>query len=166
MRILAILMAAAALAGCELGPGDNMTPQPKDAPVKAGPLEGSGAAQTITPAVDAGLQTAAWVVELTLIEPADAKLFGVAGGDPAANGLHLHLAFLISPAEGWRVFPLGDIAAYRVLMEQPDRIDLEVDEDVVGDDGAITKRTRRMIVTFRRGPDGAPPADITVTPAA
>lgn len=166
MEMLAILMATGALASCELGPGDDTTPQPKGAPIKAGPLQAFSDSQTVTPSADDSLQQAAWVVELTPIEPAAAKLFGLAGGDPAANGLLLHLAFLVSPAEGWRVFPLGDIAAYRVLMEQVERIDLEVDEDFVGDDGAMAKRTRRLVVTFRRGSDGSPPESITVTPAA
>ena len=68
------------------------------------PATASGPAQSVQAQSDDYLQSAASVVAVTpLTAPgADAKLFGLAGGDPALNGDHAYLAFFIDPSEGWR----------------------------------------------------------------
>lgn len=119
--------------------------------------------------VDSNLAWAASVVQLdTLANDANSgiKLFGVAGGDPAMNGLHTYVAFYESPGDGWRVFRLGDFLAYRILAEAPGRIELEIQESVMDEaSGNIGSQTRNVIVTWTRGADNAPPAAISVTPA-
>lgn len=136
------------------------------APEQVAALTPSGAAQTLAPESDAQLQTAASVVELTPLEGQNAKLFGTAGGDPAMNGLYVHIAFFIDPAEGWRVFRLGDFLDYRVLRAAPGVVDLELTESVM--DSAtqqIGSQKRRMIVGWTPGENGAAPTAVTVTPA-
>lgn len=137
------------------------------APERIAALTPSGAAQTLAPESDAMLQTAASVVELTPLEGQNAKLFGTAGGDPAMNGLYVHIAFFIDPAEGWRVFRIGDFLDYRVLRAAPGVVDLELTESVM--DSAtqqIGSQKRRMIVGWTPGENGAAPTAVTVTPSA
>lgn len=139
------------------------------APAPAAPLTAAGPAATVQPDATEGQQWAAAVVELTeLTSQGDStvKLFGTAGGDPAMNGLYTHLAFFDSPAEGWRVFRIGDFLEYRVLSESPGRVDLEIDESTMDEaTGNIGSRTRRIIVGWAQRADGAVPATVTVTPA-
>ena len=137
------------------------------APEQTAPLTPSGAPQTLGPETDASLQTAASVVELTPLEGQNAKLFGTAGGDPAMNGLYVHIAFYIDAAEGWRVFRIGDFLDYRVLRAAPGVVDLGLTESVM--DSAtqqIGSQKRRMIVGWTPGADGAAPTAVTVTPSA
>ncbi len=135
----------------------------------ATPLTAAGPAATVRPDAEEGQQWAAGVVELTpLTHQGDGavKLFGTAGGDPAMNGLYTHVAFFDSPAEGWRVFRIGDFLDYRVLSESPGRVDLEIDESVMNEaSGQIGSRTRRVIVGWAVATDGSVPATVTVTPA-
>lgn len=135
----------------------------------AAPLTAAGPAATVQPDADEGQQWAASVVELTpLTRQGDrtVKLFGTAGGDPAMNGLYTHVAFFDSPAEGWRVFRIGDFLDYRVLSESPGRVDLEIDESTMDEaSGNIGSRTRRVIVGWAIATDGSVPATVTVTPA-
>lgn len=119
--------------------------------------------------VDSNLAWAASVVQLDVLTDeanGGAKLFGLAGGDPAMNGLMTHIAFYESPAEGWRVFSLGNFLEYRVLSEAPGRVDLQITESTYNEaDGTIGSRTYYVIVSWTRGADNAPPTTITVTPA-
>ena len=135
----------------------------------AAPLTASGPAATVQPDADEGQQWAAAVVELDpLTRQGDrtVKLFGTAGGDPAMNGLYTHVAFFDSPAEGWRVFRIGDFLDYRVLSEAPGRVDLEIDESTMDEaTGNIGSRTRRVIIGWALATDGSAPATVTVTPA-
>jgi len=135
----------------------------------AAPLTAAGPASTVQPDAEEGNQWAAAVVELTpLTQQGDrtVKLFGTAGGDPAMNGLYTHVAFFDSPAEGWRVFRIGDFLDYRVLSEAPGRVDLEIDESVMDEaTGNIGSRTRRVIVGWAVATEGSVPATVTVTPA-
>lgn len=141
---------------------------PAHAPAAA-PLIAAGPAATLQADADDSQQWAASVVELTpLTRQGDAtvKLYGTAGGDPAMNGLYTHLAFFDSPAEGWRVFRIGDFLDYRVLSEAPGRVDLEINESTMdGASGTIGGRTRRVIVGWSVATDGSVPATVTVTPA-
>ena len=140
----------------------------------AGPAEASlraianGETFTPEPADDQNLQWAASVVRVdTLQRPGNTvKLFGLAGGDPAMNGLYTYIAFYQSPADGWRVFRLGDFLDYRILGEGENRVDLEMNYNLMDPNSDnITTDVRRVIVTWTPGPDGAAPETITVTGA-
>jgi len=174
MKPFTFLVALAGLAACDTQVETRKLAVPaaeQSAPAAsaAAPLTASGPAATIQPDTDEGQQWAASVVELTpLTRQGDrtVKLFGTAGGDPAMNGLYTHVAFFDSPAEGWRVFRIGDFLDYRVLSDAPGRVDLEIDESTMDEaSGNIGSRTRRVIVGWAVATDGAAPATVTVTPA-
>jgi hypothetical protein len=125
-------------------------------------------AEIVRPDPDANLQWAAAVEQVTQLrnqgEPG-AKLFGAAGGDPAMNGLHTYLAFS-EPPEGWRLFPIGDFLAYRVVAETRGRLTLEIRENLYKQQtGEVGTRTRRLRVSWSAGRDGEPPASVNVTAA-
>lgn len=146
------------------------TPTPGPAPAVTAPgLSAAGPAVTLRPEADGSVEGAASVVRLdplTAKANGSAKLFGTAGGDPAMNGLYTYLAFYQSPADGWRVFKLGDFVDYRRLSDAPGRIELEIDESTHdAATGTIGGRTRRVIVGWSVTSDGAAPAAVTVTPA-
>ena len=118
----------------------------------------------------AEVQWAASVVEVDYLENqepgAGVKLFGVAGGDPAMNGLQTHIAFFQNPAEGWTVFSLGDFLSYRVIADSPSRVDLEISESTMNEaTSEIGTRTYYVIVSWTPGADGAPPQAIVMTRA-
>lgn len=168
-RLVTMTAAVLALAGCEAGEGPVADPAPSDRPA-TGPLRPAGPAQTLSADPDPGLQDSAGVVELTPLEgqgDQTVKLFGTAGGDPAMNGLYTHVAFFVDPAEGWRVFRIGDFLDYRVLSSTPGRVELEIDESVMDPETSeIGSRTRRIILGWAPGADGAVPEAVTLTPAA
>lgn len=182
----ALAVAALIAAGCDAGaptqgaptqgapaqgdasPAPASTPiGPAGDPVRATPLTPSGPPTTVQrqPADDA-LQQAASVVRVDDLAPGGVKLFGTAGGDPAMNGLYVHIAFFVSPAEGWTVFRIGDVLDYRVLSSEPGRVDLDLSESTYDEAaGTIGSRNRRVIVAWPTGPQGTPPATVSVTPA-
>lgn len=173
MRPVLFLTALVALAACDTGvesrkeavpaAEQGMPPRAVEALVAAGP------AAALTPEADANLQWSASVVRLDALAKQGqltAKLFGTAGGDPAMNGLYTHVAFFVSPADGWRVFRIGDFLDYRVLNEAPGRVDLEIEESTHdAATGQIGSRKRRVIVGWAAPTDGSPPTTVTVTPA-
>lgn len=173
MKPLLFLTALIGLAACDAGVetrNEATPPAEQPAPLAAvAPLAASGPPATLQPVSDEGLQHAAAVVRLDELAgqgPLAAKLFGTAGGDPAMNGLHTHVAFFQSPAEGWRVFRLGDVLDYRILSQRAGRVDLELEESVMDEaTGRIGSETRRVIVGWPIAADGSPPAEVTVTPA-
>ena len=173
MKPLLFLTALVGLTACDAGVEtrkEAVPPAERAAPAAAvAPLAASGPAATLQPEADAALQQAAAVVRLDQLAgqgPLAAKLFGTAGGDPAMNGLYTHLAFFQGPAEGWRVFRLGDVLDYRILSQRAGRVDLELQESAMDEaTGRIGSRTRRVIVAWPIAADGAAPATITVTPA-
>jgi len=125
-------------------------------------------AEIVPPDPNADLQWAAAVEQVTQLRnqgDLGAKLFGAAGGDPAMNGLHTYLAFA-TPPEGWRLFPIGDFLAYRVVAEARGRLTLEIRENVYNQHtGEVGTRARRLRVSWTAGPDGEPPAMVNVTAA-
>lgn len=173
MKPLLFLTALIGLAACDAGVESRKAAVPaaeQPAPLAAvAPLAASGPASTLQPETDAALQQAAAVVRLDQLSgqgPLAAKLFGTAGGDPAVNGLYTHVAFFQGPAEGWRVFRLGDVLDYRILSQRAGRVDLELQESVMDEaTGRIGSRTRRVIVGWPIAADGSAPATVTVTPA-
>ena len=172
MKPAAFLFAVLALAACDAGVESRDPVLPAEQPASsppAAPLTGAGPAAILQPDTDPNQQWAASVVRLDALEDQGGrtvKLFGTAGGDPAMNGLYTHVAFFESPAEGWRVFRIGDFLDYRLLSEAPGRIDLEIDESVLdAATGQIGSRKRRIIVGWALPTDGSVPATVTVTPA-
>jgi len=173
MKPLLFLTALVGLAACDTGVESRkeaVPPAEQPAPAAAvAPLAAAGPAAVLTPQTDAALQQAAAVVKLDALSaqgPMAVKLFGTAGGDPAMNGLYTHVAFFQGPAEGWRVFRIGDVLEYRVLSERAGRVDLELRESVLDEaTSTIGSRTRRVIVGWAIAADGAAPAEVTVTPA-
>lgn len=135
----------------------------------ADPLVAAGPAATVQPSADANQQWAAAVVRVDPLSrqgQTTVKLYGVGGGDPAMNGLQTQIAFFRSAADGWAVFPVGDVLDYRVLSESPGRVDLQVEESVLDEaTGQIGSRERRLIVAWTPAAGGAAPATVTVTPA-
>ena len=96
------------------------------------------------------------------------RMYGIAGSDPAANGLMTYLAFVSPHAD--QGFLIGNFRDYRVLAATPGRIDLEIDEDVMGDNGELALVTRRVTVTWTEAaqeasPEPVFPANVTITPA-
>jgi hypothetical protein len=157
---LALALTAVLLAAC----GDGATDQQAEAPAA---LEPAGAPETVEIDEAAWLQAAASVVELAALPDLNAKVFGTAAGDPAVNGLYTFIAFFDGPAEGWRVFRLGDFESFTVLASAPGRIDLEISESAINaESGQVASTTRRVIVGWTPGEDGAAPQTISVTPAA
>ncbi len=170
---LLFLAAFALLAACDTGVESRRHALPAETrPLHAqaaAPLVPAGPAATVQPNAEPALQWAASVVRVDRLRrqgDSTVKLFGTAAGDPAMNGLYTHIAFFQSPAEGWRVFRIGDLLDYRIRSESPGRVDLEVEESLM--DPAtqrIGSRKRRMIVAWTTGPNAAPPTSVTVTPA-
>ncbi|MDP1912611.1 hypothetical protein [Brevundimonas sp.] len=170
MKPVTFLAVLLGLAACDAQVESRKAAVPAEqAAPAAAPLTAAGPAATVQPDAGEGQQWAAGVVELTqLTHQGDrtVKLFGTAGGDPAMNGLYTHVAFFDSPAEGWRVFRIGDFLDYRVLSEAPGRVDLEIDESTMDEaSGNIGSRTRRVIIGWALATDGSAPATVTVTPA-
>lgn len=155
------------MTGCRGSESAAPSPAPASAPVVA-PLSAAGSPESIASDPQPELQMAAGVVRLDMLKgQADhtVKLFGTAGGDPAMNGLYTYIAFYESPAEGWRVFRLGDFLDYTVLSEAPGRVDLELHESVMQEStGDISSRRRRVIVSWTATADTVPTA-VVVTPA-
>lgn len=126
------------------------------------------APQTLRADDDDARHREASVIEVTQLRQGNigAKLYGTAGGDPAMNGLYTYIAFYESPAEGHRVFQIGDFNEYRVHEEAPGRIVLEVDENYLDEGGGeIASRTRRITVSWTLGPDNAAPTSVRVVHA-
>ena len=129
---------------------------------------GSGAPATVEPDANENLQYAASVASvhpLSHQEDASVVIFSTVGGDPAMNGEYVFLSFDISPAEGARIFKIGDVLEFHILSETPGHVLLQVRENVMRDGGEIGESTRRVAVTWRPGADGAPPANVTVATA-
>ncbi|HTU11872.1 MAG TPA: hypothetical protein VMG08_13355 [Allosphingosinicella sp.] len=117
---------------------------------------------------DENLQWAASVVTVSQLGAAgdfSGKLFGVAGGDPAMNGLYTYLAFHLSPGDGWRIFKIGDFLDYRVLSETAGRVVIEVEESVIDSESVISARRRRLAITWTPAPGEDAPAAVMVATA-
>ena len=134
------------------------------APMSAQPI-GFAEPATRAPEDDQNLQYAASVARVTpLTRQGDlgGTIFSTVGGDPAMNGEYVFLAFDISPAEGARIFKVGDVLEYRIVAETPGRVLLAVQENDIRDGGEIYVRNRQVAVSWTPGADGAPPAAVRV----
>lgn len=171
MRASLIALAASlALGACTFATSPSADSEtPARAPVT---LTASGEASALQPMpFEESMEWAASVTEVDFLENqgdgAGVKLFGLAGGDPAMNGLYTQIAFYQSTAEGWRVYRIGDFISYRVLSDSPGRVDLEIQESTMNPQTSeIGSQTRHLIVTWAHGPDGAAPEAISVAPAS
>jgi len=178
----ASMLLVSGLAGCDRlsaawdgfnNPGPSARPSApptSDAsPAPGGSLVEAGQAVVLQPETDDALQTAAAVVALDYLpDQGDltAKMFGTAGGDPAMNGLYTYVAFFQSPAEGWRVFRIGDYLEYQIQAVSAGRVELRLEESVMDQaTGEIGSRQTAVILNFSPGPDGEVPATVTLTPA-
>lgn len=93
--------------------------------------------------------------------------FGTVSGDPAMNGHQLFLSFFLSPAEGHRIFRIGDFLDYRVVSESPGRVVLAVRENTIDDRTTrIGVRNRRINLSWTnvRGEEAPASLRITSTP--
>ncbi len=127
---------------------------------------GPAAAQTLRPSTDENLEWAASVVQINEVpnQPnLGVKLFGLAGGDPAMNGLQTYLGFYASPGDGWRVFQIGDFVSYRILSATLNRVNLEIRENTINSEGVIGTRTRRVSLRWTPGREDERPATVTMT---
>ena len=171
VQILAGALAAGlSLSGCE---AVSEAPAPAGpaavAPPQAAPLTASGPAETLAaePATDDSLMSAASVVRVDWVAEDGAKMFGTAGGDPAANGLYTYIAFFTSPGDGWVIYRLGDFLDYTVLSSSTGRVDLDIHETTIDEaSGELGSRHRKVIVSWTVPEEGEAPAAITVTPAS
>lgn len=139
---------------------------PDETPVSAKP---SGPARVIAPSNNAGLQGAASVDSVQPLNDHgySAKLLNLTGGDPAANGNQLYLAFYVGPAEGWTIFLLGDFAGWELVEEGGRGLIFDTTSDIVGPDGDIVRGpNQRYIVTYAPGgPEATAPESVSITPA-
>lgn len=153
------------------GPAERPSTAPSSTPTPTpgGRLVEAGQAVVLQPETEDALQTAAAVVALDYLpDQGDltAKMFGTAGGDPAMNGLYTYIAFFHSPAEGWRVFRIGDYLEYQIQAVLAGRVELMLNESVMDQaTSEIGSRQTAVILSFAPGPDGAVPETVTVTPA-
>jgi hypothetical protein len=160
MRLI-ICVAALALTAC--GPTTTQTPT-EPAIEAAAPATPSG------PPVEApmleGDHPEAWVTETVFLSNSanGAKVYSVAGGDPAINGLYTYIAGYDTeePGGGWRVFQIGDFNTWRVLEDRGTEVVLEVTRSTIADNGDIQTAGERYIVSV---PD-ADDTSITITPAS
>jgi hypothetical protein len=162
-----LVLATTLLAGCEQSTA-NAAPAAKPAKTKL--VAARGSPKMLTPvANDPQVQAAASVVELDDVvgqgDNVTARMFGTAGGDPAANGLFTYLAFIGGGEEETRVFFIGDILNYKILSASPGRIDLEIRESDMRSDGRILTKVRNVIVSWSVARDVSSPSRISITPA-
>lgn len=122
-------------------------------------------AETVRPDEQPELQWAAGVTKITPLAQVagDAGLFGITGGDPAMNGLTTYISFFESPAEGHKVFRIGDFLDYSVLSQARGRVVLSVRENYMrGRNDAIAMRWRRLTISWRIPAGQQVPASITI----
>ena len=166
---LTITVAAAlSLAACDATPAakTTVTTEGPVASVQTEPFTAAGRSELLSSVGDEGLQWAASVVQLEQFPEYNAKLFGVAGGDPAMNGLNTYIAFYISPADGWAVYKIGDFLDYTVLSNAKGRVDLDLHESTMDEaTGNIGDRHRKIIVQWTQGANDPAPTAVTVTRA-
>jgi hypothetical protein len=136
-------------------------------PVSAQPV-GVAAPVAVQPDDQSEMQWAASVSQVNMLAhqgDASVSVFSTVGGDPAINGIYVFRSFYISPAEGYRIFKIGDVSQYRIVSETPGRLVLAVTEDGLGEGGEVSQSRRRVLVIWTPGAEGAPPASVTVRTA-
>lgn len=160
MRAL-VLVAAFALSACGVVSLSGPSGEKQET---AAPATPSGPPAQV--ALAEGDHPEAWVTETVFLSnaPNGAKVYSVAGGDPAINGLYTYIAGYDTnePGGGWRVFQIGDFNSWSVVEDRGTEVVLAVSRSSMGDDGEIQTADERYIVSVP-GPDAT---SITVTPAS
>lgn len=116
-----------------------------------------GPAERRTAAAREEIGTAADVSQLQALPDQNAKVFSLSGGDPAVNGLVTYFALFGGSAEGWRAYPLGDYAEWKVVEARAGRVVLSVRQDTAGPNSDILKMERTVQIDFP--PSGETPPD-------
>lgn len=175
MSVRVQILAGVVAAGLSLGACDAVSKAPAatesaaTAQPQADPLTASGPPETLTAEAetDDSLMSAASVVRVDWVAEDGAKMFGTAGGDPAANGLYTYIAFFTSPGDGWVIYRLGDFLDYTVLSSSAGRVDLDIHETTIDEaSGELGSRHRKVIVSWTVPNEEEAPTAITVTPAS
>lgn len=169
MKSVLVLSALLGLGVCAAQVGTPMAAVPavQSEAVAVAPLIAAGPPETI----QADSDLSADVIRVDYLKhqgegSTSVKLLGWGGGDPAVNGLQTHIAFFVSPGEGWRVFTVGDFLDYRVLADSPGRVDLEIDFTGLDEETHdFNTSTRRAILTWTASDDWSVPDTVTLTPA-
>ena len=162
MRAL-VLVAAFALSAC--GPmvvGGGGGEQTEAETTTTAPATPSGPPAQV--AIAPGEHPEAYVTETVFLPnaPSGAKVYSVAGGDPAINGLYTYIAaYNNEPGGGWNVFQIGDFNSWSVAEDRGSEIVLAVSRSQMGQNGDIETLQERYIVSV---PD-ADDTSITITPA-
>jgi len=96
---------------------------------------------------DAMDQAAASVNKVIFLDRSDAKLFSTVGGDPAMNGEYVFLALMGEPAQGWKVFRIGDFNSWELVEQSSDRAVLFVSRSAIDQPtGEIVTYEQRIAV--------------------
>lgn len=130
MMRIALCAAALALTACgpdaapapEAVEAPAATPAAAPAPPNAATMKGVEIAQ-VEAAMDQG---AASVNKVIPLERGDAKIFSTVGGDPAINGEYVYLALMGDPAQGSKVFRIGDFNSWDMVEQTKERAVLYV----------------------------------------
>jgi len=105
------------------------------------------------------------VMRLAHLTQSDGRLYSVAGGDPAINGLSTYLAVLESPADGMRVFMIGNFNDWQVLYERPGQVALQVSRSFIDADGGVETVEERMLLEVPRPGDETMSLSMAEAPA-
>jgi hypothetical protein len=82
-------------------------------------------------AAETSNQAAESVAKVIMLDRGDAKLFSTVGGDPAINGEYVFLALVGDPAEGTKVFQIGDFNTWSLVSQTPDSAVLLVNRSAI-----------------------------------
>lgn len=163
-RAIMILTAILGLSACGEHKAPTVSPKataPTPMTVTRAPTRPTTPGQTMPAVAPEDMQEAASVSQFHAMPRLNAKVFSVSGGDPAVNGLVTYLGLFAGPADGWRVYPLGDFAAWKVVEAGQGRIVVETREEAADADGGLVKRTGHVHVGYDWH-GGAPPNAISV----
>ena len=85
--------------------------------------------------------------------PMVVKLMVLGQGDPARNGMHLHLSVnqMESGAGRWNTYPLKDVRNYKILPSaKPGYLKLELSNDAMNDEGHIYQYRSVLFVNMNQ----------------
>lgn len=154
------LILATALTACEQ---KATTPPPQPAQEKAAaaaPIRVQIAGPSRKVAQLEGDQLAAYVTDIAHLK-SGGKIYSTAGGDPAVNGLYTYIASPREPAEGIRVFQIGDFNSWKLTEDRGNDVVLEVSRSWFGDKGDVQTAEELLIVSVPTNQT----TEITITPA-
>ncbi|MDQ1193001.1 hypothetical protein QE419_001767 [Brevundimonas vesicularis] len=174
MRIATAVMTAfgLVLSGCGQSDAPAKTPAAQDTQTAAAAPTPAAITRAVTPpttkpvgpaerraaAAREDIGTAADVSQLQALPEQNAKVFSLSGGDPAVNGLVTYFALFGGSAEGWRAYPLGDYAEWKVVEAKAGRVVLAVRQDTAGPNGDILKVERTVQIDFPSSGETPPDA--------